>query len=122
MVRRRKAELMEALFPLRTSYHTQCFSSAELEYSYGLHLKDVIHRAGFAYCDNISGFADSNVTLLIIQIGRFFTEIDSSNRPKDYLKGNILGAVEPFAQGPWPENIRHEYTVNELHKRCHDKG
>lgn len=122
MVRLRKAELMEALFPLKTRHLLQCMSWSELEYSYGLHLKSIINRAGFAYCDNITGYMDSDITGMIIEIGRFFTEIDYSNRPKQFYKGTIPGAVGPFANGPWSKDVQKQYTLNELHGRCHAKG
>ena len=84
MVLSRKSELMEALFPLRTSGILQCMSWPELEYSYGLHLGDIIDRLGFSKCDNAIGFTDSDITLVMTEIGRFFTELDYSNRPKDF--------------------------------------
>ena len=122
MVLQRKAELMEALFPLRTSHHIQSMSWPELEYSYGLHLKEIINRVGFGSIDNLTGFMDSDVTMVIIEIGRFFTEIDSSCRPKDFYNGNIPGAVGPLTDIPWPEEICKRYTLDELHRRCHSKG
>lgn len=59
---------------------------------------------------------------MIIEIGRFFTQIDYSNRPRDFCKGNVPGAVGPFASGPWPDEVRKQYTLNELHRRCRAKG
>ena len=122
MVQQRKAELMEALFPLRTSHHLQCLSWLELEYSYGLYLKEIIDRVGYASCDNMSGYVDSDITLMILEIGRFFTEIDYSNRPKGFSKGDIQGSVGPFSNGPWLEDTRKQYTLNNLHQRCFTKG
>ena len=121
MATQRKAELMEALFPLRTSHHTQCMSGPELEYSYGLHLREIVYRAGFRSINSITGFMDSDVTLVIIEIGRFFTEIDSFCRPNDFYSGNIPGAVGPLIGAPWPEEVRKQYTLNELHRRCLSK-
>jgi len=82
----------------------------------------VISRAGFAKCENPIGFVDSDIVSAIIEIGRFFTEIDYSNRPKDFYKGNIPGAVGPFANGQWPDHVRKQYTLDSLHQRCHSKG
>lgn len=121
MVRSRKSELMEALFPLRTSNILQCMSWPELEYSYGLHLGDIINRFGFSQCDNAIGFMDSNITSMIIEVGRFFTELDYSNRPKNFREGNIPDAAGPFMNGPWSEDIRKRFTLKELHRRCHEK-
>ena len=122
MVLSRKSELMEALFPLRTSGILQCMSWPELEYSYGLHLGDIIDRLGFGKCDNAIGFTDSDITLVITEVGRFFTELDYSNRPRDFQLGNIPDAAGPFMNEPWSENIRKHFTLNELHRRCHQKG
>lgn len=122
MVLLRKSELMEALFPLRTSSMLQCMSWPELEYSYGLHLRDVINRLAFSKCDNAIGFMDSDVTSVIIEVGRFFTELDYSNRPKDFHEGNIPDAVGPFVNGPWSEDVRKKFSLNQLHRRCHEKG
>ena len=122
MVLFRKSELMDALFPLRTSAILQCMSWPELEYSYGLHLRDIINRLGFSKCDNAIGFMDNDVTSVIIEIGRFFTELDYSNRPKNFREGNIADAVGPFVNEPWSENIRKKFNLNELHRRCHGKG
>ncbi len=122
MVLLRKSELMEALFPLRTSAMLQCMSWPELEYSYGLHLRDIINRLGFGKSDNAIGFMDSDVTSVIIEIGRFFTELDYSNRPKGFYEGNIPDAVGPFVNGPWSEEVRKKFNLNELHRRCHEKG
>ena len=121
-VYQKRAELMEAFFPLRTSHHVQCMSWPELEYSYGIHLKNIIDRTGFAYCNNITGFVDSDITLVLIEIGRFFNEIDSSNRPIDFHRGIFPGAVGPFANGPWPQHIIKHYTLHELHRRCSSKN
>ena len=122
MVLSRKSELMEALFPLRTSGILQCMSWPELEYSYGLHLGDIIDRLGFSKCDNAIGFTDSDITLVITEIGRFFTELDYSNRPRDFQSGNIPDAAGPFMNEPWSESVRKQFTLNELHRRCHQKG
>ncbi len=118
----RQSELMEALFPLRTSDMLQCMSWPELEYSYGLHLRDIINRLGFGKCDNAIGFTDSDITSVIIEIGRFFTELDYSNRPKNFHEGNIPNAAGPFMNGPWSEDIRKRFTMNELLRRCHEKA
>ncbi|CAF9935827.1 hypothetical protein IMSHALPRED_010365 [Imshaugia aleurites] len=64
---------------------------------------------------------DSDVTSVIIEIGRFFTELDYSNRPKSFHEGNIADPVGPFVNGPWSEDMRQKYTLNELHHRCHGK-
>ena len=122
MVLSRKSELMEALFPLRTSGILQCMSWPELEYSYGLHLRDIINRLGFSKCDNAIGFMDNDVTSVIIEIGRFFTELDYSNRPENFHEGKIADAVGPFVNGPWSEDVRKKFNMNELHRRCHGKG
>ena len=122
MVLTRKSELMEALFPLRTSGILQCMSWRELEYSYGLHLGDIIDRLGFSKCDNAIGYMDSDITLVIIEIGRFFTELDYSNRPKDFHLGNIPDAAGPFVNEPWSKNVRKQFTLKQLHRRCHQKG
>lgn len=121
MVLSRKSELMEALFPLRTSNILQCMSWPELEYSYGLHLGDIINRFGFSQCDNAIGFMDSDITSMIIEIGRFFTELDYSNRPKNFREGNIPDAAGPFMNRPWSKDIRERFTLKELHRRCHEK-
>ena len=94
----------------------------ELEYSYGLHLGDIVDRLGFSKCDNAIGFMDSDITLVIIEIGRFFTELDYSNRPKEFKLGNHPDAAGPFMNEPWPENVRKQFTLNDLHRRCHQKG
>ena len=122
MVLHRKSELMEALFPLRTSSILQCMSWPELEYSYGLHLSDIIDRLGFAKCDNAIGFMDSDITSVIIEIGRFFTQLDYSNRPTNFREGNIPDTAGPFANGPWSEDVRKKFTMNELHRRCYEKA
>lgn len=122
MVLYRRSELMEALFPLRTSNMLQCISWPELEYSYGLHLSNVIDRLGFAKRDNAIGYTDSDITSALIEIGRFFTELDYSNRPEDFQKGNNPDAAGPFMNGPWSEDIRNRFNLNELHRRCHEKG
>lgn len=121
MVLSRKSELMEALFPLRTSNILQCMSWPELEYSYGLHLGDIINHFGFGQCDNAIGYMDSDITSMIIETGRFFTELDYSNRPKSFRDGNIPDAAGPFMNGPWSEDIRDQFTLKELHRRCHEK-
>ena len=118
----RKAELMEALFPLRTSHHTQCMSGPELEYSYGLHLKEIIYRPGFRSINGITSFMDNDVTLVIIEIGRFFTELESSCRPRNFYSGHIPEAAGPLIGVSWPVEIRKQYTLNELHRRCHSKN
>ena len=120
MMNSRRIELMEALFPLRTNHLLQCMPWQELELSYELHLKDKIHHAGFGRCDNYIGFVDSDVTLMIIEIGRFFTELDYSNRPEDFGTGDIR-AHGPFSNGAWPLETRQKYTLHELHKRCKHK-
>ena len=122
MVFQRGAELMEALFPLRTSTVMQSMSWPELEYSYGLHLKDIINRLGFAKCDNAIGFMDSDITSVVIEIGRFFTDLDSSNRPKDFYAGKFPDAVGPFMGGCWSDATRSAFTLNELHRRCCERG
>ena len=122
MVLMRKSELMEALFPLRTSGILQCMSWPELEYSYGLHLGDIIGRLGFSKCDNAIGFTDSDITLVVTEIGRFFTELDYSNRPKDFQMGNIPDAAGPFINEPWSKSVRKQFTLGELHRRCHKNG
>ncbi len=85
-------------------------------------MKSIVRRVGFAKCDNPIGFVDSDIVSAIIEVGRFFTEIDYSNRPKDFEKRNIPAAVGPFANGQWPDYIRKQYTLNSLHQRCHSKG
>ena len=100
----------------------QCMSFPELEYSYGIRYKDIISRFGFGKCDNAIGFIDSDVTSIIIEIGRFFTEIDYSNRPREFNKGNTPNAAGPFVNGPWPDDVMKKYTLNELYGRCHGKG
>ena len=117
----RRSELMEALFPLRTSHILQSMSWPELEYSYGLHLKDIIHRCGFAKRDNAIGYVDSDVTPIIIEIGRFFRELDYSSRPEDFQKGTLPDAVGPFVNENWSEETRKRFTLHELHQRCHSK-
>ena len=67
----------------------------ELEYSYGLHLKDIIHRCGFAKRDNAAGYVDSDVTPIIIEIGRYFRELDYSSRPDGFQIGALPDAVDP---------------------------
>ena len=121
MVLHRKSELMEALFPLMTSNILQSMSWPELEYSYGLHLNSIITRLGFGRCDNTIGFMDGDVTSVIIEVGRFFTELDYSNRPKNFHEGNIPDAAGPFLNGPWSEDARKTFTLKELHRRCHKK-
>lgn len=121
MVLSRKSELMEALFPLRTSNILQCMSWPELEYSYGLYLNDVITRLGFGKCDNITGYMYGDITSVIIEVGRFFTELDYSTRPKNFYDGSIPNAAGPFVNGPWSEDVRKQFTLNELHHRCHKK-
>ena len=118
MVRNRKAELMEVLFPLRTSTTLQCMSFPELEYSYGLHLNTIINRLGFNTCDNITGFVDSDVTAMIIEVGRFFAELESSN----LSFSNVSDAVGSFACGPWSDEARRIFSLNELYRRCREKG
>ena len=118
----RKSELMEALFPLRTSNLLQCMSWPELEYSYGLHLENIINRLGFSKCDNAIGYMDSDITLMIIEIGRFFTELDYLNRPENFDSGNIPDAAGPFMNGPWSKDTRKKFSLTELHRRCHEKG
>lgn len=113
---------MEALFPLRTSNMLQCMSWPELEYSYGLHLSNVIERLGFAKRDNAIGYTDSDITSVLIETGRFFTELDYSNRPKDFREGNNPDAAGPFLNGPWSEDTRNRFNLNELHRRCHENG
>ena len=122
MVISRKAELMEALFPLRTSAVFQCQSWPELESSFGLHLQDIIHRLGSAKCDNAIGFQDSDITSVIIEVGRFFTELDYSNRPKDFQSGSVPDAIGPFVNGPWSEETCSTFTLDELHRRCYERG
>lgn len=122
MVLSRKSELMEALFPLRTSDTLQSMSWPELEYSYGLHLSSIIRRLGFVKCDNALGFTDSDITSVIIEIGRFFTELDYSNRPRDFHTGNLPDAIGPFVNGPWSEDIRKRFNLRELHRRCHENA
>ncbi|CAF9931198.1 MAG: hypothetical protein ALECFALPRED_004952 [Alectoria fallacina] len=122
MVLHRRSELMEALFPLRTSNMLQCMSWPELEYSYGLHLSNVIERLGFAKRDNAIGYTDSDITSVLIETGRFFTELDYSNRPKDFREGNNPDAAGPFLNGPWSEDTRNRFNLNELHRRCHENG
>ena len=121
MVLCRKSELMEALFPLRTRNILQYMSWPELEYSYGLYLKNIITRLGFSKCDNTTGYTDSDITSVIIEVGRFFTELDYSNRPKNFREGSIPNAAGPFVNGPWSEDVRKQFTLNELHRRCHKK-
>ena len=121
MVLFEESELMEALFSLRISAILQCMSWSELEYSYGLHLRDIINHLASSKCDNAIGCMDSDVTSVIIEIGRFFTELDYSNRPKSFHEGNIADPVGPFVNGPWSEDMRQKYTLNELHHRCHGK-
>ena len=122
MVQERRSELMEALFPLRTSHTLQCMSWPELEYSYGLHLKDIINRLGFGKTDNAIGYFDSDITSMILEIGRFFTEIDYSNRPKEFSKGGVPNAIGPFANEPWSAETRAKYSLKELHDRCPAKN
>lgn len=113
---------MEALFPLRTSNMFQSMSWPELEYSYGRHLSDIINRLAFSKCDNAIGYMDNDVTSVIIEIGRFFTELDYSNRPRDFHNGHLPDAVGPFVNGPWSEHVRKRFSLNELRRRCHEKG
>ena len=121
MVLCRKSELMEALFPLRTSNILQCMSWLELEYSYGLYLDDIITRLGFGKCDNFTGYMYGDITSVIIEVGRFFTELDYSTRPKNFYDGSIPNAAGPFVNGLWSDDVRKQFTLNELHHRCHRK-
>ena len=121
-VRYQKAELMEALFPLRTNHILQSMSWLELEYSYSLHLKDVIRSAGFRKSDNAIGSVDSDVSQMIIEIGRFFTEIDYSNRSSGFRERPLPHTIGPFVNGPWPAEVRTRYTLHDLHDRCKSKG
>ena len=106
---------MEALFPLSTSHILQSMSWPELEHSYGLHLKDISHRCGFAKRDNAIGYVDSDVTPIIIEIGRSFRELDYSSRPEDFQKGTLPEAVGPFVNENWSEETRKRFTRNALH-------
>ncbi|KAL9609370.1 MAG: hypothetical protein Q9167_005860 [Letrouitia subvulpina] len=101
----------------------------ELEYSYGLHLKHIITKAGFAECDNQTGYIDSDVASLIIEIGRFFNEIgrffketDPSNQAGKFPSETVPGAIDSSVDSLWPEEIRKNYLFDELHRRCHMKG
>lgn len=116
-VRQRKAELMEAIIPFRTSHLLQCMSWPELDYSYGLRLKDIIHRTVFARCDNWIGYVDSDITLMIVEIGRSFTETEAANRPNNFLKGHDAGAIGSHASGVWPEHIRESHALEELRRK-----
>ena len=118
----RRSELMEALFPLRTSHILQSMSWPELEYSYSLHLKDIVNRCGLAKRDNAIGFVDSDVTSIILEVGRFFTELDYSNRPKDFQRGIHPDAVGPFVSELWSNETRKKFTLDELHRRCHNNN
>ena len=118
----RRSELMEALFPLRTTHILQSMSWPELEYSYGLHLKDIVNRCGLAKRDNAIGFVDSDVTSILLEVGRFFTELDYSNRPKDFQRGIYLDAVGPYVSENWSQETRKKFTLNELHRRCYNNG
>ena len=116
----RKSELMEALFPLRTNRILESMSWPELEYSYSLHLKDIVNRCGFAKGDNAIGFVDSDVTSILLEVGRFFTELDYSNRAEDFQRGSHPDAVGPFVSENWSQETRKKFTLNELHRRCHN--
>ena len=116
----RRSELMEALFPLRTSHILQSLSWPELEYSYGLHLKDIVNRCGLAKRDNAIGFVDSDVTSILLEVGRFFTELDYSNRPENFQRGIHPDAVGPFVSENWSQETRKKFTLNELHRRYHN--
>ncbi len=109
---------MEALFPLRTSHILQSMSWPELEYSYSLHLKEIVNRCGLAKRDNAIGFVDSDVISIILEVGRFFTELDYSNRPKDFQRGIHPDAVGPFVSEIWSKETREKFTLDELHRRC----
>ena len=121
-VQQRLPELMDALFPFKTRHVLQSLSWPELEYSYGLYLRRVIETAGLGQCASYLGYFDSDVTQLLIEIGRFFNEIDFSNRPSGYQRGMVPDAVGPYMNGEWPTEIRKEYTLQELHRRCQEKG
>ncbi|KAL8720182.1 MAG: hypothetical protein Q9225_002912 [Loekoesia sp. 1 TL-2023] len=121
-VRQRLPELMDALFPVKTRHVLQCMSWPELEYSYGVVLQRLIEKVGFGQCSSYLGFFDSDVTLLLIEVGRFFKEIDFSNRPPQYHNGIVPEAVGPYMNGEWPAKIRKEYTLQALHRRCHRNG
>ena len=118
----RRSELMEALFPLRTTHILQSMSWPELEYSYGLHLKDIVNRCGLARRDNAIGFVDSDVTSILLEVGRFFTELDYSNRPEGFHRGIHPDAVGPFVNENWSQETRKKFTLDELHRRCHNNG
>ncbi|KAI4140368.1 MAG: hypothetical protein L6R39_005836, partial [Caloplaca ligustica] len=62
-----------------------------------------------------------DVTSVLIEIGRFFKEIDFSNRPPGYDKGTAVDSVGPYMNGEWSAKIREEYTLQELHRRCRQK-
>lgn len=121
-VRHRLAELMDALFPVKTRHVLQCMSWPEFEYSYGVLLQLIIEKVGLGQCSSYLGYFDSDVTLLLIEVGRFFKEIDFSNRPPGYHNGMVPEAVGPYMNGEWPAKIRKEYTLQALHRRCHQKG
>ena len=113
---------METLFPLRTTQILQSMSWPELEYSYGLHLKNIVNRCGLAKRDNTIGFVNSDVTSILLKVGRFFTELDYSNRPKDFQRGIHPDTVGPFVSENWSQQTRKKFTLNELHRRCYDNG